>query len=86
MKECPKCRGAGWLWWHELEQYDGPALKGQPDDTKYECEECFGHLEPLYEHTELELDGSPLERWADGIEQDPIKHRRRNRAIPARKR
>lgn len=39
--DCPKCGGAGWLWWRELDEYDGPALKGGFDDTRYSCDhEC----------------------------------------------
>jgi hypothetical protein len=35
---CARCSGAGWLWWHELEEYFGPALVNGRDDTKYMCD------------------------------------------------
>lgn len=37
---CSKCDGAGWLWWFELDYYDGPARETGEDDTKYLCDEC----------------------------------------------
>lgn len=41
---CPKCGGAGWLWWHELDEYYGPANDPHDcntDDTRYSCDhEC----------------------------------------------
>lgn len=36
--ECPKCGGAGWLWWDELDRYYGPAIKTGRDDTRYSCD------------------------------------------------
>jgi len=42
---CRKCGGSGWLWWHELEHYDGPASDPNncySDDTKYTCDLCGG--------------------------------------------
>ncbi len=38
--DCPKCGGAGWLWWYELDNYDGPGLDGGSDDTQYPCRLC----------------------------------------------
>lgn len=39
--DCPKCGGAGWVWWNELDEYHGPANEGGADDTKYTCDhEC----------------------------------------------
>lgn len=38
---CPKCGGAGWLWWYELDNYDGLASELYDcygDDTKYLCD------------------------------------------------
>ncbi len=35
---CPKCNGAGWLWWNELDQYDGPAILSGSDHTRYSCD------------------------------------------------
>lgn len=37
---CPKCGGAGWLWWKELDNYSGPATQGGVDDTRYLCDAC----------------------------------------------
>ena len=45
MSKCGKCQGEGWLWWHELNQYDGPAADVHDcysDDTKYPCDSCGG--------------------------------------------
>lgn len=39
---CPKCQGHGWVWWHELDEYEGPALETGQDDQKYICDECDG--------------------------------------------
>lgn len=36
--DCQKCEGAGWLWWYELDDYDGPAIKTGTDDTRYSCD------------------------------------------------
>lgn len=35
---CPKCGNSGWVWWFQLDEYDGPAMRGQPDDTRYTCD------------------------------------------------
>jgi hypothetical protein len=35
---CEKCGGEGWLWWFELDNYDGPAVTGPNDDTRYSCD------------------------------------------------
>lgn len=35
---CPKCGGAGWLWWDELDEYYGPAVATGRDDTRYLCD------------------------------------------------
>jgi len=43
-KTCGKCGGAGWVWWHELDEYDGPASDPHDcysDDTHYLCDWCF---------------------------------------------
>ena len=37
-EKCEKCHGAGWVWWDELDQYEGPALFGGSDDTRYICD------------------------------------------------
>jgi hypothetical protein len=45
IKKCQKCGGSGWLWWNELEKYDGPAADIHDcysDDTKYTCDLCNG--------------------------------------------
>lgn len=34
---CPKCSGEGWLWGHELDEYEHPH-PGQSDDTRYSCD------------------------------------------------
>jgi hypothetical protein len=42
-RDCPKCNGAGWLWWYELDYYNGPASDPHDcysDDTKYPCDRC----------------------------------------------
>lgn len=39
---CPKCEGAGWLCWDELEHYSGPAIQTGVDDTRYTCDRCGG--------------------------------------------
>jgi len=36
--KCEKCGGAGWLWWYELDRYDGPAITTGTDDTRYSCD------------------------------------------------
>jgi predicted SprT family Zn-dependent metalloprotease len=41
-KKCKKCDGHGWLWWKELDEYDGPAIQTGEDDTKYTCDLCDG--------------------------------------------
>lgn len=41
--KCEKCGGAGWVWWNELDEYDGPANDPhncQSDDTRYSCDAC----------------------------------------------
>lgn len=38
--KCPKCDGEGWLWWFELDSYDGPACQTGEDDTHYACDKC----------------------------------------------
>lgn len=38
-QKCEKCNGAGWLWWNELDDYDGPAISTGRDDTKYSCDD-----------------------------------------------
>lgn len=36
-EKCEKCDGAGWLWAHELDVYEGnPSF----DDTRYSCDKC----------------------------------------------
>lgn len=35
---CEKCNGAGWLWWHELDEYHGTASESVSDDTRYLCD------------------------------------------------
>lgn len=37
ISSCQKCGGAGWLWGHELANYDNPH-PGQADDTRYSCD------------------------------------------------
>jgi hypothetical protein len=39
---CKKCNGAGWVWWNELDKYDGPALETGQDDQRYSCDACDG--------------------------------------------
>jgi hypothetical protein len=42
---CGKCGGAGWVWWEELDEYEGPANNPYDcysDDTKYTCDACNG--------------------------------------------
>lgn len=49
---CPKCDGAGWLWWYELDEYDGPGNNPhdcQIDDTRYTCDTCDGTTLVHYE-------------------------------------
>lgn len=41
-KICKKCSGEGWVWWNELEEYDGPANQTGDDSTKYTCDTCGG--------------------------------------------
>jgi hypothetical protein len=36
--KCPKCGGAGWLWWDELDRYYGPAIERGWDHTRYSCD------------------------------------------------
>lgn len=36
--DCPKCAGGGWLWWDELDEYDGPAIQTGRDNTRYTCD------------------------------------------------
>jgi hypothetical protein len=35
---CEKCGGAGWLWWHQLDDYSGPADETGRDDCRYSCD------------------------------------------------
>lgn len=39
-EKCEKCGGSGWLWWHELDYYSGPANECGNDDTQYSCDRC----------------------------------------------
>jgi len=39
---CSKCKGLGNLRWWELDEYDGPATRGEADDTLYLCDDCKG--------------------------------------------
>jgi len=52
VQPCKKCGGAGWLWWDELDEYDGPAHETGQDDTKYSCDTCDGaddeHIEAQF--------------------------------------
>lgn len=43
---CPKCAGYGWLWWHELDEYHGPANQTGTDDTKYQCDHTCHRTTP----------------------------------------
>lgn len=36
---CWKCKGAGWVWGFELDDYDAEAA-GPVDDTRYPCDNC----------------------------------------------
>lgn len=38
---CEKCNDARWLWWNELDFYNGPANETGEDDTKYPCDRCM---------------------------------------------
>lgn len=38
---CPKCKGTGWVFWYELETYDGPAIKTGTDINKYMCDHKY---------------------------------------------
>ncbi len=49
---CEKCGGAGWVYWYELEGYDGPASdisNCYSDNTRYTCDLCQG----IKEDTEI---------------------------------
>lgn len=50
-KECPKCEGNCWLWWNELERYEGPATETGQDDTKCTCDACGGTGRVIVEDT-----------------------------------
>lgn len=39
-KVCPKCGGSGWVWWDDLDEYDGPGRTTGSDDTRYACDWC----------------------------------------------
>ena len=58
MSQCKKCGGNGWLWWFELEDYDGPALENGNDDTRYLCYECG--TEPRESTSETVPKSSPM--------------------------
>jgi len=40
--KCPKCNGEGWLWWNELDDYNGLAIETGQDDNQYSCDNCDG--------------------------------------------
>jgi hypothetical protein len=40
--ECTKCDGEGWVWWNELDEYNGPGVDTGSDDTRYACDWCNG--------------------------------------------
>lgn len=42
--KCEKCNDAGWVWWNELDEYDGPGVETGQNDTKYTCDECEGRF------------------------------------------
>lgn len=40
---CEKCGDSGWVWWYELDHYEGPASDPYDcysDDTRYPCDKC----------------------------------------------
>lgn len=39
--ECPKCHGAGWVWYYELDIHMSNHDDGI-DDTRYTCDTCDG--------------------------------------------
>ena len=41
-KYCQKCHGAGWLWAHELDDYESDSHDCYSDDTRYTCDLCNG--------------------------------------------
>ena len=45
MINCPYCNGAGWVYWEDIPDYNGPAADPfdcYSDDTKYDCPICGG--------------------------------------------
>ena len=71
--QCEKCGGAGWLWGHELEDYD-PPHPGQHDDTRYSCDgiACKHanaiHAIPLPDHVALLAEAMRLPEIAALVE------------------
>ena len=63
-----KCGGTGWVFWDDLDNYDGPAKDGSySDDTKYSCDVCHGESvrsdggtmrreDPFYEVTDKDVE------------------------------
>ena len=52
---CLKCKGAGWLWWWELDEYSGPANETGTDDNRYSCDACGSHTESSSATRELKI-------------------------------
>lgn len=40
-ENCPKCGGAGWLWWHDLDNLDFSGWEDYNDDNRYLCDWCY---------------------------------------------
>lgn len=70
-EHCDKCKGAGWLWHYELDEYSGPAADLHDcygDDTQYLCDRCGGFERSMKNRGLLVVwDGKKLSKneWID---------------------
>jgi hypothetical protein len=68
-KKCRKCGGAGWVWWYELDDYDGPAADTSDcygDDNRYICDECGWD-------DDLKHDETDQEKKEEGRDQEKVR-------------
>lgn len=48
---CERCKGSGWCWWDELDNYAGhDPTNLVTDDTRYSCPDCDGSGESMLEN------------------------------------
>jgi hypothetical protein len=68
--KCTKCDGAGWLWWHELDNYAGHDPTALiTDDTRYPCDKCStedGGCGEMIRESENAM-SDQTDEWCEGV-------------------